>query len=84
MRKCAKSWESVLKVEKVCWKLRKYAKCWDMLNVEVYLMLRYAKCWAMLNVEKVWESVLKVEKVWKSVLKAEKVWESVLKFEKVC
>ena len=34
------------KVEKVCWKLRKYAESWE----------------SMLKVEKVWESVLQAEK----------------------
>ena len=35
MRKCARSWESVLEVEKVCKKLKKCARSWEsMLKVE--------------------------------------------------
>jgi len=46
LRKCAKSWESVLKVEKVCQNLWKYTKVSQKLR-------KCAKCW---------ESVPKLEK----------------------
>jgi len=77
MRKCAKSWENVQKVEKMCQKLRKCAKSWESMR----------KC------EKVWESVRKCAKSWENVEKAEnvcqklrkceKVWESMRKYENV-
>jgi len=60
MRKCVKSWESMIKCAKV-------EKVWERTWESV---LKVEKVWeSVLKVEKVWESVLKVEKVWESVRK---------------
>ena len=53
MRKCAKSWESMPKAEKVCLKLRKYTKKWGNLP----------------KAEKVWESKTIADKVLKIMQK---------------
>ena len=52
------------KVEKVCWKLRKYAESWE----------------SMLRVEKVWECMRKYEKAWDNMRKYERVWESMRQY----
>jgi hypothetical protein len=48
LKKCAKSWDSVLNADKVCSKLIKYEKCW-------YKLRKGAESW---------ERVLKGEKVY--------------------
>jgi len=54
LRKCAKSWESVLKVEKVWERVPKLEKVWE----------------SVPKPEKVWECVPKPEKVWEWVVNA--------------
>ncbi len=87
MRKCAKSEESVPKLDKVWQTVPEFEKVWESVlkpGKVLESVPKLGKVWETEpEVEKVRESVLKVQKVWENVLKVQKVWGNMLKVKKV-